>query len=142
MIKLSKALFLSVLALGACTSDSASTDAARRAIIDTPCAADHVCPDGFACEVEQEHGTATSFCQADDADADCPDGMEREVEDGQAFCKPHGGDDDTGDDGDGTGTGAQGATCASNADCSPGLECEIELEHGTTTRTCQPHQGA
>lgn len=141
MIKLSKALFLSALVFGACTSDPSSTDAARRAIIDTPCGDDSACPDGFQCEVEHEHGTTTSFCQAEDADADCPAGLEREVEDGQAFCKPHGGHDGSGDDtgGDGTGSGAQGATCASAADCSPGLECEIEVEHGTTTSTCQPH---
>lgn len=136
MIKLSKALFLSALVLGACTSDPSSTDAARRAIIDTPCSDDSACPDGFQCEVEHEHGTTASFCQADDADAECPAGMEREVEHGQAFCKPHGGHDD------GTGTGAEGTTCASAADCAPGLECEIEVEHGTTTSTCKPHGGA
>ncbi|NVB83609.1 MAG: hypothetical protein HOV81_34865 [Kofleriaceae bacterium] len=116
----------------ACTDDSTST--ARRAIIDQTCAADTDCPSGFECEIEVEHGVTTSFCQAHDESGTCPAGYELEVEHGQSYCKPHGGDD-------GSGSGAAGQACTTSADCGAGLECEVEVEHGTTTSTCQPHGG-
>jgi hypothetical protein len=147
---MSKTLFvLLASALAACAADSTSSTA--RAIIETPCAADADCPTGFECEVEVEHGTTTSFCQAHDEDGTCPAGYELEVEHGQEFCQPHGGGDDDGtdagtddsgtDDNGGTGTGPSGSTCTTDADCAAGLECEVEVEHGTTTSTCQPHGG-
>lgn len=148
-------------ALGAtgCTDADLGT-ASGRVIIDQPCAADGECPAGFECEIEDEHGVTTSFCQSDDdhSDGTCPAGYELEVEHGQAYCKPHGGDDGSGggsgsgsgsgaddssaDGSTGTGTGTVGAACATDAECGAGLECEVELEHGVTTATCQPHGGA
>lgn len=145
-----KKLLLSLLLISptACTDDLTSSQ--QRAIIDTPCAADADCPTGFECEVEVEHGTTTSYCQADDVDGECPAGYELEVEDGQAYCKPHGGDDASGhsggddstdDSGSDPTTPSSGASCAADSDCPAGEECEIEVEHGTTTGTCKPHGG-
>ncbi len=99
----------------------------------------------------------------------CPAGYELETEHAETFCKAHGGGnsgsggsgaddsgaggsgaDDSGAGGSGAddsgaggaaGGGAQGATCATNADCATGLECEILVENGVTTSTCQPHGG-
>lgn len=141
------ALLASTLVLSACTEDTTST--LDRAIIQTACAADADCPAGFECEIEVEHGTTASFCQAsEDSDGSCPAGYELEVEHGQAFCKPHGGsgggsgsgagsDDNSGS----TGTGVTGSACVTSADCTVGLECETEIEHGQTASTCQPHGG-
>jgi Cys-rich repeat protein len=126
-------LALTVSAFTACTDDTLGS--ASRAILDQDCAADTDCPAGFECEIEVEHGVTTSFCQAHDEDGTCPAGYELEVEHGQEYCKPHGGDDD-----DQPGTGS-GAACASDTDCPAGEECEIEIEHGTTTGTCQAHGG-
>lgn len=134
-----KKLLLSLLLISptACTDDLTSSQ--QRAIIDTPCAADADCPTGFECEVEVEHGTTTSYCQADDVDGECPAGYELEVEDGQEYCKPHGGgaDDPTTDPTD----PGSGAACAVDADCPAGEECEVQVEHGTTTGTCKAHGG-
>lgn len=149
-LSLSIVALLSALAITACTEPGTGT-AAGRVIIDQPCAADTDCPSGFECEIEDEHGVTTSFCvshdgpEDEDGDGVCPAGYELELEHGQAYCKPHGGDDGSGggsgtDDG-GTGTGVTGDTCATDADCGAGLECEVELEHGVTTATCQPHGG-
>lgn len=113
----------------ACTT--ADTSSADRAIIPTACAADTECPTGFECEIEVEHGTTTSFCQAHDSGGACPDGYELEVEHGQTFCKPHGGDDNGG------GSGGGGTACTTDAECGVGLECE--LEHGAGF--CKPHGG-
>jgi len=129
-------LVLASILLSACAEDATSTS--RRAIIDQPCAGDVDCPSGFECEVEVEHGTTTSFCIAHDEAGTCPAGYELEIEHGQSFCKPHGGDDD----GAGSGSGVAGSACTSDADCGAGLECELEVEHGTTTSTCRPHGGA
>lgn len=130
-------------AVACTTTDLSSTD---RAILPSDCAVDADCPNGFECEVEEEHGVTTSFCQAHDSSTECPAGYELEIEHGQSYCKPHGGDDGNGggsddDNGDSTGTGMTGDTCASDADCAPGLECEIEIEHGQTTSFCKPHGG-
>lgn len=140
-------LILTTLLLvpAACATD-VTTDSAQRAILETPCAADAECPSGFECEIEVEHGTTTSFCQADDDSGTCPAGYELEVEEGQAYCKPHGGSGGGGggggsDDNPGTGTGPSGSVCVTSADCAAGLECEVEIEHGQTTSTCQPHGG-
>jgi len=134
-------LILSVsLSLTACTDDQLGS--ASRAILDTPCAADTECPTGFECEIKVEHGTTTSFCQAHDADGACPPGYELEIEHGQEFCKPHGGDDTSDDSStdDSPGT-SSGAACAVDSDCPAGEECEVEVEHGTTTGTCKAHGG-
>ena len=88
------ALLLSLLPLAACTD--AATSTSSRPIIDQTCAVDADCPTGFECEVEVEHGTTTSFCIAHEETDSCPAGYELEVEDGQSFCKPHGGDDGSG----------------------------------------------
>jgi hypothetical protein len=98
------------------------------------------------------------------ASAPCPAGFEPEPEHGSLTCKPdgsgaggsggssgsasggHGADDvDGGSDGGhsaddnaaSTGTSTAGASCATSADCVPGLECEIE---GTAT-VCKVHGG-
>jgi len=148
-------LALSLSLITACAADNLGS--ARRAILETPCAADTECPTGFECEIEVEHGVTTSFCQAHDEDGTCPDGYELEVEHGQSYCKPHGGDDastdDSGNDDSGTddsgnddstdptGT-SSGAACAVDTDCPAGEECEVEVEHGATTGTCKAHGGA
>ena len=132
---------LSALALSACAADGLQSGSGTGAIIDVPCAEGPECPAGFECEVEEEHGVVSSFCQADeDADPGCPPGYELEIEHGQAFCQPHGGDDGVGagdDDpaGDDNGAGnddtPQGDECAVDSDCGAGLECEDGL--------CVPH---
>lgn len=144
-VRLSLLLSALVLPAAGCALDD--TNSTKRAIIDTPCADDSECPAGFECEIEEEHGTTISFCQAHgDSDGTsggtCPPGYELEIEHGQTFCKPHGGDGGGGggggtDDPPGDGSGV----CATDADCPAGLECEIEVEHGTTTSSCQPHGG-
>lgn len=136
---LSLVLFSSLVA---CTTEDLSSSA--RAIIETPCASDSECPTGFECEIEVEHGVTTSYCQADDDSGACPAGYELEVEHGQAFCKPHGGSgggSGSGGGGGGSGSGgvSSGATCTTDADCPATEECEIEVEHGATTGTCQLH---
>jgi hypothetical protein len=69
-----------------------------------------------------------------DTDDDCPTGLECEIEHGDAFCKPHGGDDD----GEGGSIGdASGLDCQVDADCPAGQECEVE--HGESF--CKPHGG-
>ena len=146
-LALTLSLLLSSIAFTACTEADLGT-ASGRVIIDQPCAADTDCPAGFECEIEVEHGVTTSFCQAHDEDGTCPDGYELEVEHGQSYCKPHGGDDagtdDSGTDDsstDPTGT-SSGAACAVDTDCPAGEESEVEVEHGTTTGTCKAHGGA
>ena len=131
-------LSLSALVLSAAAGCSVdATQTVSRAIVETACATRAECPAGFECEREVEHGTVTSFCQADDDSVDCPAGLELEIEHGQAFCRAHGGG---ADDGGGAGSGGAG-TCTTSADCPTGLECEVEIEHGQTTRTCKPHGG-
>lgn len=146
----------SALALSACASDALDSGSGAGTIIDVACAEGPECPAGFECEVEEEHGVVTSYCKShEDGDPGCPPGYELEIEHGQAFCKPHGGDDDAGNGGDDTGdddagTGdddggagdddggagdddPQGDECSVDADCSGGLECEDGL--------CIPHGG-
>jgi len=144
-------LVLSALVLpSACATDPTGSEA--RAIIDTPCADDTECPSGFECEIEVEHGTTTSFCQAEDDSGTCPAGYELEVEHGQAFCKPDGSSGGSGGGADDPAGGSGGAddpaggsggasTCATDADCPSGFECETQLEHGTTTTSCRAHGG-
>ncbi len=145
-------LLLSTLAFSTGCTDPGTGTASDRVIIQQACAANADCPSGFECEIEAEHGVTTSFCQSDDehSDGTCPAGFELEVEHGQSFCRPDGSGGGSGggsgsgsgtDDGP-VGTGVLGATCAADADCSTGLECQVEIEHGTTTATCQPHGGA
>lgn len=132
-----------LLAVGGCAGlDTASS---RRAIIDTPCAADTDCPSGYECEIEDEHGTTVSYCQEHgENDGSCPPGYELEVEHGQTYCKPHGGDDGGGDGGGGGSDDPPNdgtIECETDADCGAGLECEVEVEHGVTTAFCKPHGG-
>lgn len=122
--------------LVACSSTGDATSASSQAVVlDVRCGNDADCPPAFECEVENEHGVETSFCISHNADAasagQCPAGFELEEEHGSTFCKPHGGDDASG----GGTTG--GAACSSSADCAPGLECEVEEEHGVTTALCK-----
>ena len=111
------------------------------------------------CVSDDEQGTSTG---------ECPAGYALETEHAETFCKLHGSDDSgTGGSGaDDSGTGgsgaddsgaggagaddsgaggaggaAQGEVCATSADCGTGLECEIQVENGVTTSTCQPHGG-
>jgi len=120
-----KSIALSLVLFAACTTDSPSTDSARRAIINTPCATSADCPTGFECEVEVEHGTTTSFCQADEpaddgsANGGCPAGYELEVEHGQNTCEPHNGSGS--DDGSGSGSGSDdGSGSGSGSDDGSG----------------------
>lgn len=100
------------------------------------CSLDSQCPSGEEC---RRH-----ICQISDhvvpaptgtvAPGACPPGFEVEVEHGVSSCKPHG--TPVG------GGGAAGQTaCTTNADCAPGLECEVEVEHGVTTAFCKAHGG-
>jgi hypothetical protein len=127
---------VSALALSACAADALDPAAGTGAIIDIDCAEGPECPAGFECEVEEEHGVVTSFCKAhEDSDPGCPPGYELEIEHGQAFCMPHGGDDDAPGDDDGSGDddAPQGDECAVDVDCGGGLECEDGF--------CVPHGG-
>jgi hypothetical protein len=103
-----KTLIASLFLFAACAASPTDSTSAQRSIIDMPCAADTDCPTGFECEVEVEHGTTSSFCQAsepsDDATGGCPAGFELEVEHGQNFCVPHGGS------GGGAGSGSGGGS--------------------------------
>jgi hypothetical protein len=117
MLKHTTKLILSLSFLLAACVDS-GTDSTTRPIIDTPCADDAGCPAGFECEIEDEHGTVTSFCQAHEEDTACPDGLELEIEHGQEMCVPHGGDDSGGTD-DGTGDD-NGGTTGGGTDDPPG----------------------
>jgi hypothetical protein len=160
-------LALSAVACGgADTSAPSSTiSSADRLVLDVRCASNADCPATFECELESEHGAPTSFCKSHDpigsaSSPSCPAGTEAEVEHGTPFCKAHGGaasggggaasgggggaasggaDDDAGPS---TGGGAAaGATCATSADCAPGLQCEVQVELGVTTSTCNAHGG-
>ena len=130
MLKIITAALAFFVACGI-SDDTSSTD--RAIIPSSTCAADADCPSGFACEIEVEHGVTTSFCQAHSSSSQCPAGYEREVEHGQAYCKPHGGD------GGGSAGAASGATCATDSDCAVGLECE--WEHGAASGFCKPLGG-
>lgn len=90
-----------------------------------------------ACSVSADEDLfSTSDPIVCDTDADCPAGLECELEHGDSFCKPHGGDD--GDGGStGTSTSSDPNDCVTDADCPAGLECEIE--HGVSF--CKPHGG-
>jgi len=76
----------------------------------------------------QASGAGGGSGLACESDLDCPDGEECELEHGEAFCKPHGGDND--------GAGGAGVMdCESDLDCLEGEECEFE--HGSSF--CKPH---
>ncbi|MBX3210086.1 MAG: hypothetical protein KF764_33960 [Labilithrix sp.] len=136
----------------ACSGSDASVGGSRadRVVLDVRCSTDSDCPSGFECEIEDEHGTSTSYCKSHRSEsssgssgsgtATCPPGFEQELEHGGTFCKPHGGGKDSDDDSDG-GAASAGGACATDADCAAGLECEIEVEHGVTTSFCKPHGG-
>lgn len=135
------ALALSLVTTG-CSVGDATGDSSQKVVLDQRCVADADCPDAFECEIEEENGVETSFCVSHeggaDGDGSCPAGFEQEVEHGETFCKPHGGDGN--DDGLG-GSAPQGQTCTTDADCGAGLECEVEIEHGVTTSICKAHGG-
>ena len=111
-------LLLSIIT--ACGVDSLVDRSSGSTILDIDCAQDSDCPAGYECEIEEEHGVTTTF------------------------CKLHSSDDGSGaGSGSGTDGGVGGGTleCETDADCGPGLECEIEEEHGTTSSFCKPHGG-
>ncbi|MBN9168239.1 MAG: hypothetical protein J0I07_45345 [Myxococcales bacterium] len=133
---------------GSRNEDLLQASGTDRVVLDVRCSADGDCPSGFECESENEHGTSTSYCKShrstgsngDDAGAGasrCPAGFEQETEHAGTFCKPHGGKDDG--EVPAAGAAPSGAACTTDADCAPGLECELELEHGLTTAFCKPH---
>jgi hypothetical protein len=140
---------LSVLGLAACSIRGGGDPTAQtegRVVLDVACIDDADCPGGFECEDEIEHGVAKSFCVSHGGGTDdgvpaeggaCPAGFEIEVEHGETLCKPHGGHDDD----DGSGEATEGAPCATAGDCASGLECEVEVEHGSTTGVCRAHGG-
>ena len=110
-------LLLSIIT--ACGIDGLTDSSSGSTILDIDCARDSDCPAGYECEIEEEHGTTTTF------------------------CKLHSSDDGSGS---GSGSGSDGGVggsfeCETDADCGPGLECEIEEEHGTTWSFCKPHGG-
>ncbi len=124
------------------TAQSASTRS-DRVVLDMKCSVDTDCPAGFQCETEAEHGTSTSACVshksgAEDATSGKSGGASSDDSAADDKNKP-GSDDDAGAAST-SGTGAAGAACTSAADCGAGLECEVDVEHGATTSTCQPHQ--
>ena len=121
---------VAVAAAAGCTTDSPTTSAVARAIIDgSTCTTSADCPTGFECE-------DTGVCQADAPETECPSDCDRAEHDGQAYCDPHG------DDSDGTGTEPTGSTCTTAADCAAGLECKTEWTgHGNSVSTCEPHGG-
>lgn len=124
---MTKTLCLAALLFTGCTSDEPTTSSTARAILDgSTCNADADCPASFECD--------DNVCQAHDEDTSCPADCDDAEHDGQKYCDPHG------DDSDGTGTGAVGATCASAADCAPGSRCKTEWTgHGESVSTCEPH---
>lgn len=76
----------------------------------------------------QASGAGGGSGLACESDLDCPEGEECELEHGESFCKPHGGDHD--------GAGGAGVMdCESDLDCLEGEECEFE--HGGSF--CKPH---
>ena len=76
----------------------------------------------------QASGAGGGSGLACESDLDCPEGEECELEHGESFCKPHGGDDN--------GAGGAGVMdCESDLDCLEGEECEFE--HGGSF--CKPH---
>ncbi|MBW1757466.1 MAG: hypothetical protein JRJ80_15000 [Deltaproteobacteria bacterium] len=89
----------------------------------------------------RQASSAEGTGMACDSDLDCPQGEECELEHGESFCKPHGGDDngDGGDNGGGgdNGDGGGALDCDSDVDCPNGEECEFE--HGGSF--CKPHGG-
>jgi hypothetical protein len=136
--------------------------------LDVRCTADVDCPTGFECVTEVELGTSKTYCESlglasssSDGGVACPPGFEVEVEHGSTFCKPHksagdgdagspsdsGGDskdDDATVSGDGApsgGDGGLGDVCTTSADCTAGLECEVEIEHGVKVSRCKAHGG-
>jgi hypothetical protein len=102
------------------------------------------CPAGT--EAEVEHGT--TFCKAHGGAASGGGGGAASSGGGGAASGGGGGaasggggaDDDAGPSTSGGGAAA-GATCATSADCAPGLECEVQVELGVTTSTCNAHGG-
>ena len=115
---LSVLLSASITATTACGVERTSEDgsAVGSGSSGDVCEVDADCGAGLECEVEEEHGTITSF------------------------CKPHGGDGSGAGSGSGSGSGTPGTfECQTDADCGAGLECEIEDEHGTSWSYCKPH---
>jgi len=74
----------------------------------------------------QASGSGGGSGMACESDLDCPEGEECELEHGDSFCKPHGGDQNGEDGGM--------VACESDLDCAEGEECE--LEHGGSF--CEP----
>ena len=145
-----------VATLSACTTGGLGTSIqADTVTLDVRCAADTDCPSGYQCEDETEHGVTTSYCvsSADEGTSTgaCPAGYEEETEHATTFCKAHDGADDTaggvddtaggGADDPADGGASSGSACTASADCAPGLECELDVEHGATTSICKAHGG-
>ena len=157
---------LSIALLACNTTGDGTSSAAQAVVLDVRCNADADCPSSFECENEIEHGVSTSFCVSHDEEAasagQCPAGFELETEHSGTFCKAHGSDDSgvggsddastssgaddsstssgADDSSTSSGGGATGSSCASNADCASGLECEIQP--GEVLGLCKAHGGA
>ena len=105
------------------------------------------CPAGF--EAEPEHGALS--CKPDGSSTGGGSGSGGgSGGSGGSGSGGHGADDVTGgpdgghgadDDAASTGTSPAGAACTTSADCAPGLECEVDVEHGGTTTVCHLHGG-
>jgi len=90
---------------------------------------------------DTEHGAGG----ADDHDGDraADDHGVDGTEHGAGGADDHDGDRAADDHGAETGSGGSvsASSCATNADCATGFECEIETEHGVTIGTCRAHGG-
>ncbi len=109
----------------ACSASSPDELFGRRddsVVLDVRCAADTDCPSGYECEIER----TTSYCRSHGRSGDASPG--------------NGHDAGAEDDGDSGTSPSSAASCTSDADCGPGLECEVETEHGVTTSFCKAHR--
>jgi hypothetical protein len=108
------------------------------------CNLDSQCPTGEECRrhiCQIDNSPTTPTGSSTSAPSACPPGFELELEHGVSSCKAHGSSPaPAGTPPAPSGSGAAGATCAKDADCTAGLECEVEIEHGVTTSTCRAHR--
>ncbi len=151
---LSLSTFIVLGGLFGCSAAEDGSSQGARVVVDQRCTTAKDCPAGFQCEIETEHGITQSYCVAhvedqsapDAAPVSCPLGFEAEIEHNLTFCKAHKSgtkvesDASTGDSGSSSLDGGSNS-CQTNADCPPGLECEIQVQNNVTTSQCKAHGG-
>ena len=62
-------------------------DAASNVTIERQCSSSADCPNGFACNLDSEHGPPVALCESSDPAAVCPAGYQTKVLFGQTICK-------------------------------------------------------